>query len=41
MKIKQSYNNRINAWIKYKKHSNGKTEILQVKKREPQKPFKL
>lgn len=39
MKCFQSYNNRINAWVKYKKYANGKTIITNVKQRNKNKPF--
>ncbi|MDD4110162.1 MAG: hypothetical protein PHS54_01260 [Clostridia bacterium] len=38
--IFQVYNKKINAWVKMKKKANGKTQILNVKGREPTKPFK-
>lgn len=38
--IFQKFNNRIGAWVKIKKMANGKTKILNVKQREPKKPFK-
>lgn len=39
MKTFQSYNNRINAWVKYVKYANGKTKITNVKQKEKTKPF--
>lgn len=38
--IFQVKNKRINAWVKMKKMANGKTKILNVKQKEPTKPFK-
>ena len=40
MPVRQSYNNRINAWVKYKYEGDKKGKILNVKEREPTKPFK-
>jgi len=39
MPIYQAYNGRIKAWVKYHFTKKG-VEILDVKQREPQKPFK-
>ena len=36
----QSFNNRTNAWVKYKIKSDGKSEIVNVKQKEPTKKFK-
>lgn len=36
----QKYNPKTKSWVKYKKMKNGKTEILNVKEKEPKKPFK-
>lgn len=38
--IFQVYNKRINAWVKMRKFANGKCKILNVKQKEPNKPFK-
>ena len=38
--IFQVKNKRIGAWVKMKKMASGKTQILNVKQREPMKPFK-
>lgn len=38
--IFQAFNKRIGAWVKIKKMANGKTQILNVKQKEPTKPFK-
>ena len=38
--IFQVYNKRINAWVKMRKFASGKTKILNVKQRDPKKPFK-
>ncbi|HKL23389.1 MAG TPA: hypothetical protein VJ895_01420 [Candidatus Nanoarchaeia archaeon] len=35
----QSYNKRINAWVKYHWTKEG-WEVKDVKQREPKKPFK-
>lgn len=37
--IYQAYNKRTKAWVKYKFTKNG-IKWLDVKQREPQKPFK-
>ncbi len=39
MPVYQSYNSKNNAWVKYKFTSGG-IKILDVKQREPMKPFK-
>jgi hypothetical protein len=39
MVIRQSYNNRINAWVKYEFTKKGFTP-LNVKQRNPNTPFK-
>jgi len=39
MPIFQAYNGRIKAWVKYD-FSKGKVRFLNVKQREPEKPFK-
>lgn len=39
-KIYQAFNGKNNAWTKYKKLSNGKTVITDVKQSNPQVPFK-
>jgi len=39
MPIYQAYNKRINAWVKYKFGKKG-YKTLNVKEREPKKPFK-
>ena len=39
MPIYQSYNKRINAWVKYHFVKNG-FKVLDVKQREPKVPFK-
>ncbi len=38
--IFQTYNKKTNRWIKFRKMASGKTVILGVKQREPNKPFK-
>jgi len=38
--IFQVFNKRTNAWVKMRKYANGKTKILNVKQKEPLKPFK-
>ena len=38
-KTYQTYNKKTKAWIKYKKTNKG-TEILDMKQKEPKKPFK-
>jgi hypothetical protein len=40
MKIRQSYNNKIDKWVKYKIYENGKSKIVKVKKSNPTKKFK-
>jgi len=35
----QAYNGRIKAWVKYHITSKG-SKIMNVKQKEPQKPFK-
>jgi len=39
MPIYQSFNSRINAWVKYKIGKDG-FQVIDVKQREPFKPFK-
>ena len=39
MPIYQSFNNRINAWVKYKFDNSG-FKVLDVKQQNPTKPFK-
>lgn len=39
MPIRQSFNKRINAWVKYDFY-NGKFRPLNVKQRNPRVPFK-
>jgi hypothetical protein len=39
MPVFQVFNKRTNAWIKYKKYGK-KTKILDVKQKNPSKPFK-
>jgi len=39
MAIMQSYNNKINAWVKYKKLQGKPPMIMNVKEREPTKKF--
>lgn len=39
-KVRQSYNNRINAWVKYGIMDDGTTRINSVKKSNPQYPYK-
>jgi len=39
MPIYQAYNSRNKAWVKYKLSSKG-FKTLDVKQREPRKPFK-
>lgn len=36
----QKFNKRNNAYVKYKKEKNGKCKIIDVKQKEPKKPFK-
>ena len=38
--IFQKFNKRSKRWVKFRKYSNGKCKILDVKQREPLKPFK-
>lgn len=38
--IGQVFNKRNNSYVKIEKMSNGKTRILDVKQKEPSKPFK-
>ena len=38
--IFQTYNKKTKAWVKMKRCSTGKTKILDVKQKEPMKPFK-
>ena len=38
--IKQYYNKKKKCWVKMKKMKNGKMKILNVKQKEPSKPFK-
>ena len=40
MVIRQSYNRKIKAWVKYKYEPNKKNKILNVKQADPMKPFK-
>jgi len=40
MKIFQTKNKRINAYVKYQKTPSGKVRIINVKQQEPEKPFK-
>jgi len=40
MKVLQSFNKKTKAWVKYKKYSNGKTVVTDVKQKEPGKKFK-
>jgi len=40
MPVYQAYNGRIKAWVKYHFVKDGRVEILNVKQREPKKPFK-
>jgi hypothetical protein len=37
--IYQAYNKRNKAWVKYELYG-GKSKILNVKERDPKKPFK-
>lgn len=37
--IFQVFNKKIGAWVKIKKMASGKTQILNVKQREPRTPF--
>ena len=37
--VYQAYNNRINAWVKYKLVKGKGAVIQEVKKREPQTPY--
>lgn len=39
MPIKQAWNNRIKAWVKYELSKNG-FKVIDVKEKEPWKPFK-
>ncbi len=39
MPVYQAYNKRMNAWVKYKFTTGGFT-VVDVKQREPMKPFK-
>ena len=38
--LRQSYNNKIDAWVKFKKVKGKPVEIVDVKTRNPIKPFK-
>lgn len=38
--IYQKYNKKIDAWVKLEKMPSGQTRIINVKQREPLKPFK-
>lgn len=38
--IYQKFNKRSNAYVKMQKSTTGKTRILNVKQKEPLKPFK-
>ncbi|HKL23828.1 MAG TPA: hypothetical protein VJ912_00665, partial [Candidatus Nanoarchaeia archaeon] len=40
MTVYQAYNGRIKAWVKYHFVKGGRAEILNVKQKEPKKPFK-
>ncbi len=40
-KVKQAYNPKTKAWVKYEKFSNGLTRILDVKQKKPHKKFRL
>lgn len=37
--VYQAYNNKINAWVKYKLIKGAGARIIEVKQREPQTPF--
>lgn len=39
VKVFQVYNKRSDCWVKMKKLANGKTQILNVKQKNPKKPF--
>lgn len=39
VQVRQAFNKKIGAWVKYKKYANGKTVITNVKQREPKEPF--
>ena len=39
-KIFQAYNNKIDAWVKFKKVGNKPPKILNVKQANPTKKFK-
>lgn len=39
MKVYQKYNKRNKSWIKIKKEKDG-VKIINVKQKEPRKPFK-
>ena len=36
----QKYNKKTKCWVKMKKLKNGKYKIMNVKEKEPKKPFK-
>jgi len=40
MQVFQSFNKRIKAYVKFKRLSNGRTTIMDVKEKNPSKPFK-
>ena len=40
MKVMQSFNKKTGRWVKYRKYADGRTEITDVKQKEPKKPFK-
>lgn len=39
MKTYQTYNKKTKAYVKIKKMKNGKTKIVNVKQKNPKKPF--
>lgn len=39
-KVYQSFNNRINAWVKYRVMDDGRTRILNTKQSNPTDKFK-
>ena len=38
--IFQKFNPKTKRWVKFRKFASGKCKILDVKQREPTKPFK-
>lgn len=40
MVMKQAFNKRTGAYVKFKEMADGKTKFVDVKQKQPKKPFK-